>query len=267
MFKKVTAILLFFLLILLGGSGALIYFQDSVIDSAQIELGDTTIKEIEETTEEETETKETFLPFNKWFTLENKGDERLAMIDEQLESGVYDFNALFSDFFFVGDSRTVAMVDYGYLSSDKTVSEIGARVDHLGWNMNSVVSCQPEKIIISYGVNDTVTYKEDAYQFVLNYESVIDELKTRLPDAEIYINSILPVSDSCRSVSNEHIDAYNKELKTFCRVNDYYYIDNEDIRKEAETYLSGDGLHYYSEFYPIWFFHMAEEIAKIENKQ
>lgn len=244
-FKKALVIFLCCLLILLGGSGTIIYYHDQFIEGIILDGSD-------------------FI--DNIANGQHQGySERRTQLNEQIQSGVYDFNSIFEDCFFVGDSRTVGMTDSGYLDSSKTCAQIGVSVDHLSWHMEEVAAQNPENLIVSYGVNDAAIYGSDVDSFIENYASILTDVQTMLPNTTIYVNSILPVKEQCQNVYNGDITLYNDALKELCQQNNYIYIDNSEVAEEGADLYSGDGLHFLPDFYPIWLVHIAEAICDQEE--
>lgn len=243
--KKVLVIFLSCLLILLGGSGTIIYYHDQFIEGIILDGSD-------------------FIDSAP--SGQQQGySERRTQLNEQIQSGVYDFNSIFEDCFFVGDSRTVGMTDSGYLDSSKTCAQIGVSVDHLAWHMEEVAAQNPKILIVSYGVNDAATYGSNVDSFIDNYASILADVKALLPNTTIYVNSILPVKDQCQNVHNGDITLYNDALKELCQQDNYIYIDNTEVAEEGADLYSGDGLHFLPDFYPIWLVHIAEAICEQEE--
>lgn len=251
MVKKVLVIVFLCLLLILGGSGTVIYYHDSFIEGISPE--ESTVTESQQREPHQISTSVT------------SGYIRRELLESQEESGQYDFNALFQDCYFVGDSRTVGMAEQGFLEESRICAEIGVRVDHLDWHLEEVVAQNPAILIISYGVNDAATYHGDVTAFIQRYGEIVEKLQDRLPETIIYINSILPVKNACTAVSNDDVEAYNEALETLCNENHYYFIDNSRVAREGENLYAGDGLHFLADFYPIWLCNIAEALCDNEE--
>lgn len=168
---------------------------------------------------------------------------------------------------FLGDSRTVAMVSYGYISDANALAKVG--ISH--WQVLSTTFTQnsgnkytltdylrahSEPVIyVCYGVNGMNGLAEDKYKST--YEELVDKIVSLAGDRKIVLMSIWPVDDNGSyrgSVKNEWVDKYNTFLFDMAKKKGLYYLniasalkdDNGSIKKE---YDSGDGLHYKSSAY------------------
>ena len=168
---------------------------------------------------------------------------------------------------FLGDSRTVAMVSYGYISDANALAKVG--ISH--WQVQSTTFTQnsgnrytlsdylrahSEPVIyVCYGVNGMNGMDEDKYKST--YEELVDKIISLAGDRKVVIMSIWPVDDNGSyrgSVKNEWVDKYNTFLFDMAKSKGLYYLniasalkdENGSMKKE---YDSGDGLHYKSSAY------------------
>ncbi len=163
---------------------------------------------------------------------------------------------------FLGDSRTVAMVEFGYVDESQTLAEVG--LAHMGaeaniYTYNSGMQytfdtfldyCANKVVYISYGVNG-INY-ENVETYESSYESLIDHVIDKCPGSTIVIQSIWPVREgyiSTSGISNAAIDYYNEFLKRLADDKQLYYLDTQSVLKDdfnqmKEEYNAGDGLHY-----------------------
>ncbi len=116
-------------------------------------------------------------------------------------------------------------------------------------------------IFLSYGMNDIISTRGDSGLFKEQYAKVIDELKEKLPSSRIFVNSIFPVQQQeiDREPVFQHLSEYNEMLATLCDEEQITFIDNTSLVKTE--YYEEDGVHFTSEFYPLWAGHMAEVAA------
>ena len=76
------------------------------------------------------------------------------------------------------------------------------------------------------------------------------------------MNSIFPVSavkQAEKSRRFEKIPEFNAALQKMCDENQLAFLDNTGL--VSEGYYEQDGIHFKSEFYPIWLRRMAEVAA------
>ena len=169
---------------------------------------------------------------------------------------------------FLGDSRTVAMVSYGYISDSNALAKVG--ISH--WQVQSTVFTQnsgnrytlsdylkahSEPVIyVCYGVNGLNGLTEEKYK--ATYEELVDKIVSLAGNnRKVVLMSIWPVDDNGRyrgSVKNEWVDKYNTFLFEMARDKGLYYLNIASILKDEngsikKEYDSGDGLHYKSSAY------------------
>ena len=103
------------------------------------------------------------------------------------------------------------------------------------------------------GTND-VAKRVDGAETISNMTQILDELEVALPDAEIYVESVLPRA----AKYSEEVEALNEGYKTLCvgRIG-VTFIDlyasylGTDGKPNAELYAS-DGYHMSGKGYSLW---------------
>ena len=122
----------------------------------------------------------------------------------------------FDDALFIGDSRTVGIRDYGTLSNadyfcDVGLSTVGAAnsvVDGMSLN-DTLASKKYGKVYVMLGINEVgndIEYTASAYR------QLIDTIKEKQPDAIIYVEANLHVSQLSQTsvINNERIEVNSK---------------------------------------------------------
>lgn len=170
---------------------------------------------------------------------------------------------------FLGDSRTVAMVAYGFVSDDQVLAKVGithTQVENTTFTQNSgrqytlasyLESHQYPVIYVNYGVNGMVGMKKD--KFKSTYESLIDRICKLAPESSVVLMGIWPVDDYGiyrGNVSNELIVEYNAWLLELAEKKGLHYLDVEKILTGEDGQIrrdcdGGDGLHYKAYAYSL----------------
>ncbi len=173
------------------------------------------------------------------------------------------YNEKFTNCLILGDSISQGLYAYEHLDSALVNAQKGVGVmfpDDTGfWTIiDQVVAASPQKLFIALGMNDTISADADAEAFSKAYKVVLDKLKEGLPNTEIYVNSVLPVSQAAIGTDARYacVPDYNEKLKELCESEEIGFIDNTELVK-AE-YYEADGIHMSSNYYPEWLDHMAE---------
>ncbi|MEG1437065.1 MAG: GDSL-type esterase/lipase family protein [Oscillospiraceae bacterium] len=190
----------------------------------------------------------------------------------------------FDDAVFFGDSITYGMVGNLDLDSDNIIACKGAsiramleKVELSGKEeygkvnaIGEVVLKNPKRIYIMIGINGLAWMTTQ--QVISDYEELIDEMVLANPEAQIYVQSIFPVSkakeNSDERYKNSKIDRINMNLLELCEEKSVYYLDtnsilkNEDGNMSAEFTNSSDGIHINKEAYDIWFNYLRNHVVK-----
>lgn len=192
-------------------------------------------------------------------------EERLASymnFMEQLKEGKITYRRLFSDTMIVGDSLMHGLTLYDILDSSNMITMVSASLYHLDDNVYNIINNSPEKLVLHYGINMLVNSEEGRNSFISMYRRIIKELKSELPDTEIYISSIFNVSDAV-SASYPGVDKYNEALKALCDELEIGYVDNSYLLGGNSKYYGSDGIHVSKDFYyDEWLPHLYYSIVK-----
>lgn len=177
----------------------------------------------------------------------------------------------FQDVVFLGDSRTEGFSLYSGLKEGKYFYSVGATVESVFsknvWTMADgskvplldAVAKEPcGKIYVMLGVNELGWVKVETFQN--QYAKVIDRLREDHPDAQIVLQSILPVSakqDAKKTyVNNARIQTYNEAIMALAEEKDCAYVNvaeavtGEDGCLRPE--LTFDGVHLNTQGCRIW---------------
>ena len=185
--------------------------------------------------------------------------ERQSSIEWQNSS----YNEKFTDCLVLGDSISQGLYMYQHLDDSLVNAQKGVGVVHPDdtgfWGIvDQVISASPQKLFIALGMNDTISADADAKVFAEAYKAVLDRLKEGLPNTQIYVNSILPVTQVAlqKDARFACVPDFNERLKELCESEETVFIDNTGLVKDE--YYEADGIHMSSNYYPEWLDHMAE---------
>lgn len=182
---------------------------------------------------------------------------------EAIESGKLSIWAQFDDYVIFGDSRTVGFSFHEFLDSKRVIADGGYTIADIATYEEQIVSLNPSTLFLCTGLNDvSIGYWETPEAYVEAYEEVIQELMEKLPDTEIYINSILPAQDPAFEQSSKwrEIPDYNVAVQAWCQEKGYHYIDNTEVYNSHSDLYDVDGIHFKKEFYEYWAANMLAEV-------
>ncbi len=176
-------------------------------------------------------------------------------------SGAVDLT-YFDDAVFVGDSITVGLGNYKILPAENVYADIGLNLDTIQTKQTVQTSSgsvtvldalklkKPSKVYIMLGSNGIAWIKPES--LAKKYEAFLDQVIEALPDATIYVESILPVAASKEAAdarySNASINEYNQLLFNLAKEKGVYYLDCHASFKGADgalstEYAEQDGMH------------------------
>lgn len=208
-------------------------------------------------------------------TYEKQTSEIFAENNDYYLQTVSEDDSYFDNALFIGDSRTVGLVDYGDLDTHATFfakeslsiydlestelkpttpnGELEAQTIEALLTNNSY-----GKVYICLGVNELGT--GDTLRFYNAYVTLIEKIRTHQPKAIIYIQGMMHVTESYskkdKIYNNTSIVDKNKAISTLANGHDIFYLDmNETVCDEQGNLieeLSTDGVHLLGKNYRIW---------------
>ena len=177
----------------------------------------------------------------------------------------------FSDAVFIGNSleqgfMLYAGLDYGdiFATQSITLSNIYFKgvVENGEDNMLTILEAmarkQYGKVFVMLGINE-MSYATPS-GFYDSYVTLVDDIREMEPNAELYLQGILPVtaeeSESSSTFTNARIRDFNAVIMQVAKDKNAHYLDlYEAMADEAGCLPPGssfDGIHPYSQYYPRW---------------
>ena len=188
--------------------------------------------------------------------------------------------ASMADALFIGDSRTVGMMEYAGLNEANFFCSTGMNVFDIKKSRISVPSVgkvtleellsnkKYGKIYIMLGINE-LGYD---FQSIINkYGELLNYVNGKQPNAAIFIQANLHVSkkrsDSDKYINNKNIDRLNSELSKSANGKSTFYIDVNPLFDDKDGNLSldktSDNAHLYAKYYTEWGGWICKETAKV----
>lgn len=213
---------------------------------------------------------------------ENSVDDVAESISENQVTKVYELepvnNSYFEDALFIGDSRTVGLSMYSALKEPTYYAEVGLTIHKLmkakiaplteneqtpaKENMITIEEALQNvsfgKIYLMVGINELG--RGNAETFLAEYKTVVDRIRELQPDAIIFVQAIMHVSeeksDTDPVFNNVNIEQRNQALKTLEDKQHVFYLDmNEVVCDENGNLIkeySFDGVHLKAKYYELW---------------
>ncbi len=145
--------------------------------------------------------------------------------------------------------------DGGYINA---YNEAGVVEPVVGYE--AIANANPGKIYITIGTN-ALTSNMAIDEFISTYYQFIDELRTYLPETQIYVTSVPPIAAYMVSakpgLSPERVYQANVEIAQMCLEKDLAFINLYEVLVSESGYLredidGGDGIHLSGAGYSEW---------------
>ncbi|MCF0228443.1 MAG: SGNH/GDSL hydrolase family protein [Parasporobacterium sp.] len=245
--------------------GGLSVYHGSAANDAEISEGVSTLEQLSARS-----------PFN----LKLSGLRKMAKADipafkEEILShfGDYDYNSenyrrWYSDAAIVGDSVAEAIRGFGWINDANIQSEVGISLFSAEDVIQGTERLQPTTIFMTFSGNDIKGYGANVDVFINDYTEIITRLQNSVPQAEIFIQGILPASYEYMAANDCYLyrDEYREKMAVMCDELGVNYYEADFILEEHPDIFADDGLHPNWQFYPLWLTYMAG-IAGINTEE
>lgn len=178
----------------------------------------------------------------------------------------------FNDALFIGDSRTVGLKEYGKIPGADFFATVGlsiyrikkdtVSIDGQTYNMEGLLAAkQYGKIYIMLGINEI---GGNLNSLLKSYQSFVEELKAKQPNAIIYVEANLRVAAACTTRNNQRINEYNSLLASLADNKTVFYLDANPLFDDGTGNLgaqyTSDNIHIYAKCYPVWVSWLSENV-------
>ncbi len=177
----------------------------------------------------------------------------------------------FSDSVFIGNSLAQGFMLYGGLKTAdmfavQSISVANIGTDHVinvgGGKFLTILEAMARKsyrkVFVMLGINELSWASKET--FYNKYSTLIDKIRELEPEAELYLQSMTPVtakqSDNSTTFTNDRIHEYNEVIRQLAEDKEAHYLYVFDAFADENGCLpagsSEDGIHPYSKYYPQW---------------
>lgn len=158
-----------------------------------------------------------------------------------------------------GDSQAQALSAYEILNEASVAAKIGRHIKDCDEELSKIISMNPSIVFMTYGINDLGIYGK-ASEFADVYGEKLSQLRSSLPDAQIYVTAIFPANSDAIAkqswLSPANLNAFNEALQKKTEELGMTFLNCNSLIK-AEYYQQ-DGEHFSIDFYKIWAKYMAD---------
>ncbi len=187
--------------------------------------------------------------------------------------------SVMTDALFIGDSRTVGIMEYSKINDADFFCHTGMNVYNVCKQRISVKNIgkvtltellqnkKYGKIYIMLGINELGYNLQSTLK---KYNELIKLIENNQSDAVIFIQANLHVtksrSDSDNIINNSAINAFNKEISKLADNKNKFYLDANILFDDENCNLSDDktqdNVHLYAKYYAEWGEWIRSETAK-----
>lgn len=160
-----------------------------------------------------------------------------------------------TDVVFAGDSITYRC-QWNEMFPDLSIKNRGIPSDTTEGmlaRLDSIIKTKPDKVFLMIGIND-ISLQVEEQTIIDNYSCILD-IMAAYTDIEVYVQSILPVSQNS-GISKEEIVRINHGIWEMCQEKEIVYIDLYDLFSDDSGWLkgqyNGDGVHINAKGYECW---------------
>ncbi len=191
----------------------------------------------------------------------------------------------FSDAVFIGNSLAQGFMLYGGLKTAdmfavQSISVANIGTDHVinvgGGNYLTILDAMARKsyrkVFVMLGINELSWASKET--FYSKYSDLIDKIRELEPEAELYLQSMTPVtarqSDNSTTFTNPRILEYNAVIRQLAEDKEAHYLYVFDAFADEDGCLpagsSDDGIHPYPKYYPQWLTYLeAHTVTEVKR--
>ncbi len=180
----------------------------------------------------------------------------------------------FDDCAFIGNSRVLDLKNYGLAKN--VYASVGLTVDTVFTEKasgSSVVIIDElkgkhfKKVFLMFGDNECGWPNTSV--FIKRYAKVIAAVRERVPEAEIYLQSVLPISRAADAkneygCNNAAINKVNEAIKQLAKDEGVRYINPAASMTDSQGFLpdeaASDGVHLRKKYCRIWLNYLADNM-------
>jgi len=187
---------------------------------------------------------------------EEKKQEEKDKVIQQLSADPSSVWTHFGSAVVMGDSRAVGFSYYQCLPESQVFAEGGNTIRNIMDHLDELKTFDPSEIFLCYGLNDVgIRIWSTPDDYAKEYESILQQLQSSLPNAKIYVSSILPAQETAIENKDEiyaEIPDYSNAVKKMVEKDGYGWVDMDEIAEKHADLYDVDGIHLQRDFYPYW---------------
>lgn len=183
-------------------------------------------------------------------SIKDKIENNRDNIDEEKSSKSLDFNKVFEDSVIMGDSRSEGLTEYGILDTSSVVAYKGRTVIKAKGDVYITKGLAPSNIFMTYGMNDLEMFSNPK-NFIDKYTELIKKVQSEIPNAKIYVTSIIPTEQKAidEQPMFKNVYSFNEAIEAMCDELNVNFIDVSHSMSKDSKFYEPDGIHFKAKFY------------------
>lgn len=146
----------------------------------------------------------------------------------------------------------------------------GDTICNMRGRLTMIQAVEPRSVFLMAGINGLTNW--NVARCVKQYKLLISELQDIVPNAQIYLHSVLPISKRYekRICKNETILRFNQEIEAIAREKGITFINLHPLYScngELDPAFTVEGLHLRSEAYQPWIQEISPYLQPLECKK
>ncbi len=183
------------------------------------------------------------------------------------ESELPKLRSLFSDTIVVGNSQAYCVINSGLFTPNEVIYRWAARVDEIMAETIQAANLHRGKVLFILGTNDLGHYKGDVDGFKRNYTALINAFREINPDAQVFIQEIIPIPEAYRFrwYNMDRVPAYNEALREMCAETGCTLVTSTIYALDELLLDDNVGVHYNRDYHIYWAQAMANQMNLWED--
>lgn len=171
--------------------------------------------------------------------------------------------SLFQSSVFLGDSITEGLSYHDVLDEEHVLAGAGKTAEFAMEDIDELTRKNPEHVFIQLGSDDILWPTDNPQEYSLKaYAGLIEAIKNKLPQADITVLSVTPVTEEALSKEPryQNISDYNDGLKEMAAKEQIGFVDLTQVVENHPELYDTDGIHFKPEFYTLMLDALKERV-------
>ncbi|MGG4442579.1 GDSL-type esterase/lipase family protein [Brevibacillus fortis] len=164
------------------------------------------------------------------------------------------YKKMFQTSVFVGDSIMEGLSYHDVLDAANVSAGAGKTAEFALEDVSELIKRNPKHVFIQLGSDDILWPTDDPLTYSYKqYAKLIDSIKKGLPEAQITLLSVTPVTVEAEKIEPRYqkINDYNKGLQVLATEKKVAFVDLSPIFVSNQDLYDKDGIHFKEKYYGL----------------